>query len=74
MFSDFLAALTTFRKNNNRIFRANRDQKSDISEIVANKTFLKKNFASKPNLEFNFNIDLKSKNNNNNNNFITSLL
>lgn len=60
MFLDFLAILATIKKQGNEVSGANSDQESDVSEVSANKAFLKKNLESKSDSKSNKLLDDKS--------------
>lgn len=72
--SDFLVALATFRERGNEASRANNDQESDMSEVVANKTFLEKDLKSESDSKSDSDVDPESKNDDNDDNSIATLL
>lgn len=74
MLTNFLAALAIFREENNEVSRTNSNQKLDVSENIANKAILKKNFESKSDLESHSNVFPKSKDNDDNDNSIATSL
>ena len=72
--SDFLAALATFKEESNKTSRANSDYESDVSEVVANKAFLKKDLKNKSDSESDYYVNPKSKDDDDNDNSIATSL
>ena len=70
--SGFLTTLANFRKGGNEAFKANSYQKSNMSEIVTNKFFLKKNLEGESESESDSDVNFESKDDDDNDDSIVT--